>query len=85
MFRIDYDRMYVVYSIDDRDLALALLDIEGLVLAAPCGKQPIKYRTNQGHWEQRVMYKSALRERASAQNKARHERRKARDKWTLSN
>jgi hypothetical protein len=64
MFRIDKDRMYVVYSIEDRDLALALLDIEGMSLAMPGGKQPIKYLTCQGYWEQRIAYVSKEREKA---------------------
>lgn len=82
MFRIDFDRMYVVYSIDERDLAMALLDIEGMALAAPGGKQPIKYLTVQGYWEQRVFYKTAIRQKTIAQNKARYERRKS---WICSN
>lgn len=64
MFRIDKDRMYVVYSIDDRDLALALLDIEGMTLAKPGGFQPIRYLTSQGHWEQRIAYISTSRDKA---------------------
>jgi len=64
MFRIDKDRMYVVYSIDDRDLALALLDIEGMTLAKPGGFQPIRYLTNQGYWEQRIAYVSTARDKA---------------------
>jgi hypothetical protein len=76
MFRIDRDRMYVVYSIDDRDLALALLDIEGMCLATPGGYQPIRYLTNQGHWEQRISYVSSEREKARLRDKLRRERQK---------
>jgi len=72
MFRIDIDRMYVVYSIEDRDLALAFLEMEGMSLMMPGGLQPIRYLTNQGHWEQRIAYKSKEREKSRLRDRKRH-------------
>ena len=74
MFRIDKDRMYVVYSIEDRDLALALLDMEGMSLAKPGGSQPIRYLTCQGYWEQRIAYVSKEREKARQRDIERRKR-----------
>jgi hypothetical protein len=80
MFRIDIDRMYVVYSIEDRDLALAFLEMEGMSLMMPGGLQPIRYLTNQGHWEQRICYKSKEREKSRVRDKARHAKKKEMDR-----
>ena len=77
MFRIDKDRMYVVYSIEDRDLAIALLDMEGMSLATYGGSQPIRYLTCQGYWEQRIAYVSKRRENEREKTRQRDmERRK---------
>jgi hypothetical protein len=83
MFRIDKDRMYVVYSIEDRDLALAFLEMEGMSLCMPGGKQPIRYLTCQGHWEQRISYISKEREKGRQRDMQRRKRLKE-ERYSLS-
>ncbi|MES2359980.1 MAG: hypothetical protein V4529_16695 [Gemmatimonadota bacterium] len=60
--RIDYDRMVVIWSPGDEDLALALVDIEGCEIARSGLNHVDKYRCTEG-WERRVVRLSKQRRR----------------------
>lgn len=71
VFRIDRDRMHVVWSDGAEDLALALLSVEGFELARNAGSPAEKFRTAYGCWERRIVYVSTRRDRERARRIAR--------------
>jgi hypothetical protein len=68
--------MVIVYGVGDRDLALALLAVEGFELARG-GLGPTEpFRCAEG-WEQRVVYSSARRNADRKRDVGRKHRRRA--------